>query len=59
MPWNTKDVSHKTKKAKTDKQKRQWKDVANSAKKAGDSDATAIKKANGVIKNPKTRAKGK
>lgn len=59
MPWSKDDVTHKTKKAKTDKQKRQWQHVANNAKKEGDSDAVAIRKANGVLKDPKTRAGGK
>lgn len=57
MPWDKGDAKHKTKKASTDKKQRQWKEVANSAKKAGDSDATAIRKANGVIK--KSSKKGK
>lgn len=50
MPWKTDDVKHKTKKAKSAKAKRQWTHVANSALKSGDSEATAIKKANSVIK---------
>lgn len=50
MPWKTGDVTHKTKKAKSAKAKRQWTHVANSALKSGDSEATAIKKANSVIK---------
>lgn len=59
MPWSKDDVPEKTKKAKTDKQKRQWVHVANNALKEGDSEGTAIRKANGVIKDPKTRAGGK
>jgi uncharacterized protein YdaT len=59
MPWSKDEVSSKTKKAKTDKQKRQWVDVANSSLKRGDSEGAAIRKANGVIKDPKTRAGGK
>lgn len=59
MPWSKDDVPEKTKKAKTDKQKRQWQHVANKALNSGDSEATAIKKASGVIKDPKTRAKKK
>jgi hypothetical protein len=58
MPWSADEASSKTKKAKTAKQKRQWKDVANSSLKRGDSEAAAIKKANGVLKDPKTRAGG-
>lgn len=58
MPWSKDEVSSKTKKAKTDKQKRQWVDVANGSLKRGDSEGTAIRKANGVLKDPKTRAGG-
>ena len=58
MPWSKDDVSSKTKKAKTDKQKRQWLHVANGALKDGDSEGVAIRKANGVLKDPKTRAGG-
>jgi uncharacterized protein YdaT len=49
MPWSTSDVSGKTKKAKSPKRKRQWRDIANSALKRGESEATAIKMASGVI----------
>jgi uncharacterized protein YdaT len=56
MPWSKGEAPSHTKKAKTDKQKRQWKDVANSSLKRGDSEAVAIRKANGVLKDPKTRA---
>ncbi len=50
MPWTSRDVSGKTKKATSAKAKRQWVHVANSALKRGESDATAIKEANGVVK---------
>jgi hypothetical protein len=49
MPWKTSDVAGKTKKAKTAVAKRQWRDVANSSLKRGDSEAVAIRKANAVI----------
>lgn len=56
MPWAAKDATGKTKKAKTPKQKRMWKDVANSVlTKTGD-EARAIQTANGVLKK---RAKAK
>jgi uncharacterized protein YdaT len=49
MPWTSKDVPGKTKKAKSAKSKRQWTDVANGVlKKTGD-DARAIKEANAVV----------
>lgn len=56
MPWTADDVPSKTKKAKTANQKRQWLHVANQSLKAGDSEGVAIRKANGVLKDPKTRA---
>jgi hypothetical protein len=54
MPFTVKDVEKHTKKANTDKLKRQWVEVANSALEdceAGDDEceAAAITKANGVI----------
>lgn len=59
MPWTAKDVPEKTKKAKTAAQKRQWLHVANGALKDGDSEGAAIRKANGVIKDPDTRTRKK
>ena len=50
MPWGTKDVAGKTKKAKSAKSRRQWRDIANGLKAKGASDASAIRQANGVIK---------
>jgi hypothetical protein len=50
MPWATSDVKGKTKKAKTAKSKRQWRDIANKLKGEGLSDKQAIMRANGVIK---------
>lgn len=55
MPWKSGDVDGKTKKAKTPAQKRQWLHVANQALKDGDSEGAAIRKANGVLKDPSTR----
>jgi len=55
MPWKASDVESKTKKAKTTAQKRQWLHVANQALKDGDSEGAAIRKANGVLKDPDTR----
>ena len=59
MPWTADDVPQKTKKAKTAAQRRQWLHVANNALKEGDSEGRAIRKANGVIKDPKTRTSKK
>ena len=57
MPWNSKDVSGKTKAAKSPKAKRQWVDVANSVlKKTGD-EGRAIREANSVAKRSASKAK--
>lgn len=56
MPWNAKDATKFTKKAKSKVAKRQWKDVANSMLARGADDATAIKAANAVVAK---RKKGK
>lgn len=55
MPWSPKDAAKKTKKAKTPKAKRQWRDVANGVlKKTGD-EARAIREANAVVGRRKKR----
>jgi hypothetical protein len=55
MPWAPKDASAKTKKAKTPKAKRQWRDVANSVlAKTGD-EGRAIREANAVVKRRKKK----
>lgn len=53
MPWSASDAKLHTKKAKSQKSKRQWSAVANSALKRGASDASAIKQANAVVKRRK------
>lgn len=53
MPWNSGDAARFTKKAKSPKAKRQWKDIADNALSRGESDATAIKEANGILKHEK------
>lgn len=55
MPWTPDDVEHKTKKATSAKEKRQWTHIANSALQRGESDKTAIMEANGVIAREKSR----
>lgn len=57
MPWSTKDVAGKTKKAKTAKRKRQWVDVANAELKRTGNEARAIRMANGVVKKTVARKK--
>ena len=48
MPWSTSDVSGKTKKARSPKAKRQWKDIANAVLKKTGNEGRAIREANGV-----------
>lgn len=55
MPWTPKEATGFTKKAKSPKAKRQWAHVADSALARGESDATAIKEANGVVKRRRQR----
>ena len=55
MPWAPKDAPKKSKKAKSPKDKRQWRDVANSVLKRTGDEGLAIKEANGVIKRKKRK----
>jgi uncharacterized protein YdaT len=57
MPWEESDAPRHTKKARSGKRKRQWSHIANGALKRGDSEGTAIRKANGVIRNGGKRKK--
>lgn len=50
MPWTAKDAAGKTKKAKSAKAKRQWKDVANSVLARTGDEGLAVREANGVVK---------
>lgn len=49
MPWTPKDATRHTKKAKSAKSKRQWRDVANSVLKKTGNDGRAIREANAVV----------
>jgi uncharacterized protein YdaT len=51
MPWNQSDAAKKTHKANTPAKQRQWVSIANRMLAEGASDATAIRVANGVVKN--------
>lgn len=55
MPWTAGDAAKKTKKAKSPKAKRQWRDVANSVLKRTGSDSLAIREANAVVKKRKRK----
>lgn len=55
MPWTPSDASKKTKKAKTPKAKRQWRDIANSVLAKSGDEARAIKTANSVVKKRRKR----
>ena len=50
MPWDAKDASRFTKKAKLPKARRQWSHVADSALMRGLSEGEAVREANGVVK---------
>jgi uncharacterized protein YdaT len=56
MPWQAKDASRHTKKAKSATAKRQWGHVANSMLKSGKSEGAAVRAANAAVK--KRRKKG-
>lgn len=49
MPWTPSDASRKTKKAKSPKAKRQWRDVANGVLKKTGNEGRAIREANAVV----------
>ena len=49
MPWTSEDAKGHTHHADSDKKKRQWAAVANSALKAGHSEASAIRQANAAV----------
>lgn len=50
MPWGKKDAKGHTKKANTPKKQKQWSEVANSAMKRGESEGSAVRQANAVVK---------
>ena len=49
MPWTAADAHRHTHKAKSAKERALWSKVANAARRAGGSDASAIRRANAVI----------
>ena len=55
MPWSTSDASRFTKKAKTSKKKRQFRDVANSILKRTGDEGRAIRGANAAVGRKKKR----
>lgn len=59
MPWSPEDASSKTKKAKTPKQKRQWRDVANSTLERTGDEGRAVREANAVIARGGAKKKGR
>ena len=54
MPWTPSSAKRFTKKAKSAKAQRQWRDVANSELKKGRSEASAIRMANATVKRRKS-----
>lgn len=57
MPWTATDATRFTKKANTPEKKKRWASIANKALSSGDSEATAIKKANGALKHSTVMAR--
>ena len=55
MPWKPVEATRFTKKAKSKTAEKQWSIVADSALARGESDATAIKMANAVVKRRKKK----
>jgi hypothetical protein len=55
MPWQPSGAQKHTKKAKSEKSKRQWSEVANSALKRGASEGSAIRQANAVVAKRKKK----
>jgi hypothetical protein len=55
MPWKPSDASRKTKKAKSPKAKRQWRDVANGVLAKTGNEGRAIREANAVIARRRKR----
>jgi uncharacterized protein YdaT len=55
MPWTAKQATAHTKAAKSDKDKRQWADVANSVLKQTGNEGRAIREANAVVKRGKKK----
>lgn len=49
MPWNSRNATRHTRKAKSRKAKRQWAKVANRALARGDSEGSAVRQANAVV----------
>lgn len=49
MPWDSDDAKRHTKKANSDKKRKQWKEVANSVLDRSGSEGSAIRQANAVI----------
>jgi hypothetical protein len=65
MPWNRNEQARKhTRKANSPKRQRQWRHVANSALRRGQSEGSAVRQANAVVsrggrKTAKRRTKGR
>ena len=53
MPWTKDDAKRHTRKVDSDKKKRQWAHVANSALERGASEGSAVRQANAAVATPK------
>jgi hypothetical protein len=56
MPWDDTDAPRFTKKATSDKSKRQWAHIADSVLSKGGSEKSAIMQASGVIKKGRSKS---
>lgn len=55
MPWSSKDAKKHTRKADSGKKQRQWAHVADAALERGQSEGSAIRQANAVVKRRKRK----
>jgi len=55
MPWQPKDATRHTKKASTEKKRRQWAHVSNKALASGASEESAIRQADAVVARNKRK----
>ena len=58
MPWTQDDATSHTKKATTDKAKREWAEIANQVLERTGDEGRAIREANAVIASVKRSGKG-
>lgn len=55
MPWTAKDATRHTKKARSSKAKRQWRDVADNVLARTGNEGRAVREANAAVKRRKKK----